>query len=202
MSITIHGQWVLASGSKHRAKQLISAGIHAQLISPDCDETPVGGESPQSRAIRLANSKAGSVVNRCPEGSIIIAGDQVAHINGQLLRKPGSVERAIEQLSASSGQWVSFESAVAVVHHGQSCCELATTRVKFRTLNPDMIERYIKAERPLDSAGSFYSEAVGGWLIDAVDSDDPTALVGLPMLTLGRLLRSVGADPLAGLPGD
>ncbi|WP_420550802.1 Maf family protein [Litorivicinus lipolyticus] len=200
MSITILGQWVLASGSKHRAKQLAAAGIQAALMPPHCDEALIAGEAPHARALRLAEAKAREVATRADPGAIVIAGDQVAHAAGNILRKPASVASACDQLAAASGRWVSFESAVAIHINGQCQHALTLTRVKFRTLTATLIDRYVNAEMPLDAAGSFYSEAVGGWLVDRIENEDPSALIGLPMLALGRLLRDAGVDPIARLP--
>lgn len=204
MSTENHGKnvlrWVLASGSKHRAKQLADRGITIDCIPSTVDEAIIDGEPPTLRATRLAEAKAYQVANQLNVPALVIGGDQVAHCNGDLLRKPMNIDRARDQLRQSSGQWVHFDSAFAVVITGPDehiISDYVRTSVLFRELKTDQIDHYLRVESPLDSAGSFYSEAIGTWLIDQWQTSDPTALVGLPMLALASALRAAGIDPLA-----
>ena len=188
-------QWVLASASKHRAKQLTQAGCQFTLDPSDVDETPIVGEAPAKRAQRLAQAKAVEVAQRHPD-SLVIGSDQVAHLSGQLLRKPGHHEAALEQLMQASGQRVSFETALCVIGPSQTpWVEITQTQIEFWPFDQATANRYLKIEKPYDAAGSFYSEAMGQWLIKRHQSEDPSAIVGLPMLSLGRALRALGIRP-------
>lgn len=186
-------KWVLASGSKHRLKQLNNAGLQVEAQPPNIDEHALEGETPIARALRLAELKAQAISE--PD-AITIGGDQVAHLDGLTLHKPGTLEKAEQQLMTMQGRWVNFESAVCVVCDGARASEAVTTRILFRSLTAPQIRTYLKAETPFDAAGSFYSEARGGWLMQAFESPDPTAIVGLPLMALGRCLRQLGIDPL------
>jgi septum formation protein len=167
-------------------------------VSPDVDETPQPGEAPAALARRLALAKARAVAAQHPQ-AVVIGSDQVADLDGQAIGKPGSHERAVAQLHAMSGRRVVFHTAVAVVcaARGFADVRLAPVTVRFRTLDDAQIERYLRLERPYDCAGSAKSESLGIALLDAIDSDDPTALVGLPLMRTCALLRAAGFDPIA-----
>lgn len=163
------------------------------VSAPDVDETPAPGEAPGALALRLALAKARAVSAQHPE-AVVIGSDQVADLHGAPLGKPGQHERAVEQLRQMRGQTVVFHTALAVVcaATGFEQVDTAPVRVKFRDLNDDEIERYLRAEQPYDCAGSAKSEGLGIALLDAIDSDDPTALIGLPLIRTCRMLRAAG----------
>lgn len=172
------------------------------MRSPDVDEAPRAGESPRATAQRLAEAKALAVAASEPDG-VVIGADQVAAAGDLRLDKPGDPERALAQLQAMRGRSVSFFTAVHVVEGGSGrtlgmhCDE---TRVILRVdLSDDMLRRYIAVDRPLDCAGSARVESLGIALLERCDSQDPTALIGLPMIVLSRILRECGIDPLASL---
>ncbi|MEG2803849.1 Maf family nucleotide pyrophosphatase [Stenotrophomonas sp.] len=182
---------VLASTSRYRLELLQRLGLAPECARPEVDETPLPGEAPQALAIRLARAKAAAVAARQP-GRWVIGSDQVAELNGAPLGKPGTVEAAHAQLAAMSGQAVAFHTAVCVQRDAQvlEACDL--TQVHFRVLDAASIARYVAAEQPLDCAGSFKCEGLGISLFEAIENRDPTALVGLPLIALGRLLRQAG----------
>ena len=163
------------------------------MAAPYVDETPQANESPRTLALRLALAKAQAVAQQHPQ-AIVIGSDQVADLAGEPLGKPGTHEKATLQLQAMSGQTVVFQTAVAVVcaSSGFQQVDLAPVEVKFRNLNKDEIERYLQAEKPYDCAGSAKSEGLGISLLDAIMSDDPTALIGLPLIRTCRMLRAAG----------
>jgi septum formation protein len=165
--------------------------------SPDVDESPRPAEPPAELARRLAAAKARAVAGRQADDAapaIIIGSDQVAECEGALLGKPGKRSSALQQLSQVSGKTVYFHTAVHVVHTASGAFEehLDQTRVRFRALDPDTIERYLAREPALDCAGAFKSEGLGIALVEALCSDDPTALIGLPLIWLSGALRSFG----------
>lgn len=162
------------------------------------DETPLPGEQPAALAQRLALAKAHAVAARFPD-CVVIGSDQVADLEGQALGKPGTHERAVAQLRQMRGKTVVFQTAVAVVclATGFSQESLASVKVLFRILDDTEIENYLQLEQPYDCAGSAKSEGLGITLLDAIDSDDPTALVGLPLIRTSRMLRAAGI-PLLG----
>jgi septum formation protein len=173
--------------------------IPFESISPELDESALSGETPADLAIRLALAKANAVAKARPH-AVVIGSDQVADLAGEPLGKPGSHERAVTQLQRMSGQSVIFQTAVAVVclETGFSHCSLAAVRVKFRDLSENEIENYLRAEQPYDCAGSAKSEGLGIALLESIDSDDPTALVGLPLIRTCTMLRAAGIDLLSG----
>lgn len=184
---------LLASTSSYRAERLACLNIPFDQASPRCDETPLAGESPVDLALRLARTKANSLVEDYP-GHVIIGGDQTATApDGQLLGKPGSVDAAVDQLKRCSGGTVVFNTAVALAGLADEAW-VVTTDVRFRPLNEREIRRYIDMDRPLDCAGSFKVEALGITLFEWVRSDDPYALVGLPLLSLSQQLRALGYE--------
>lgn len=196
MSNKLPAKWVLASASKHRQRQLAQAGHQVDIVPSEIDETPKPGEGPQDRASRLARAKAETVAAQHP-GRLVIGSDQVAHLDGQLLRKPGELAQAVTQLMRSQGQTVNFETALHLCIWDQAeYSETLTTKIEFHHFDEHTARRYLALEPALDAAGSFYSEAIGQWLIRAHRSEDPSAIIGLPMLALGRGLRALGLDPL------
>lgn len=184
---------VLGSTSPYRRELLQRLRIPFDVLAPHVDETPMSGESPRELACRLALAKARAVAALRPD-AIVIGSDQVADLNGAPLGKPGTHERAVVQLQQMSGQTVLFQTALAVVcqQTGFEQVDLAVVRVVFRTLDAGTIERYLHAEKPYDCAGSAKSEGLGIALLDHIDNDDPTALVGLPLIRTARLLREAG----------
>ena len=189
---------VLGSTSAYRRELLARLNIPFDVASPDVDETPLADEAPDVLARRLALAKAHVVAARFPE-ALVIGSDQVADLNGTPLGKPGTHARAVEQLRMMRGQTVIFQTAVAVVcqQTGFAKSDLASVRVRFRSLTDSEIERYLLAEQPYDCAGSAKSEGLGIALLAAIESDDPTALVGLPLIRTCTLLAEAGLDVLA-----
>ena len=188
---------ILASTSRYRRELMMRLRLPFSVEAPGVDETPQAGETPAALAQRLALAKARAVATRHPH-AIVIGSDQVADLDGLALGKPGSHERAVEQLRLMRGRRVVFQTAVAVVRHdrdhdGQ---DLAAVAVTFRDLDDAEIEHYLHLETPYDCAGSARSESLGIALLSAIESDDPTALVGLPLIRTCRLLREAGLDPL------
>lgn len=195
-------QLILGSTSRYRRELLARLQIPFELASPDVDETPQAGEAPSRLALRLALAKARAVATNFPE-AVVIGSDQVADLNGLPLGKPGSHERAVAQLRQMRGQTVIFQTAIAVVclQSGFEQVELAAVKVKFRPLGDDEIDHYLRTEQPYDCAGSAKSEGLGIALLESIDSDDPTALVGLPLIRTCRMLRAAGIALLTA-PGD
>lgn len=184
---------VLASTSRYRAELLRRILGDFKQAAPDADETALPGEAPGARATRLAAAKARAVAPGHRD-ALVIGSDQVAALGGKVLHKPGSIDIAREQLRASSGNHVDFFTSVCVIdpRDGRQGAALDHTRVVFRNLTDAEIERYLALERPLDCAGSFKSEGAGIALFERIESDDPTALIGLPLIALARLLRQAG----------
>jgi septum formation protein len=184
---------ILGSTSPYRRELLSRLQLPFEVIAPEVDETPRPGEPPAQLAVRLARAKAHAVAMRHPDAAVI-GSDQVADLAGDALGKPGSHERACEQLHRMSGQTAIFQTAVSVVCRavGFEQVDLAAVRVRFRKLTRDEIEAYLRAEQPYDCAGSAKSEGLGIALLEAIDSDDPTALVGLPLIRTCRMLRAAG----------
>ena len=188
---------ILASTSIYRRELLGRLQLPFEVAAPDVDETPGLDESPGPLAQRLALAKAWAVAQRHPE-AVVIGSDQVADLGGIAVGKPGDHAGAVRQLRAMSARQVVFHTAVSVVcvARGFEASDLARVTVTFRSLNDDEIERYLQAEQPYDCAGSAKSEALGIALLASVDSDDPTALIGLPLIRTCTLLRQAGLDPL------
>lgn len=186
---------VLASTSAYRRTLLERLTIPFAVARPDTDETPLPGETPAATAERLAAEKARAVARDWPD-ALIIGSDQVAHMGNEVFGKPGTEARAIEQLQRMSGQTVIFHTALALLNtrSGHIQVEGVPTSVRFRTLGDDEIRRYVAKERPLDCAGSAKSEGLGIALLDALSGDDPTALIGLPLIALCRMLRAEGVE--------
>ena len=188
---------ILGSTSRYRKELLDRLGIPFETDRPRVDETPQPDEAPAALARRLALAKAREVAQRHPE-AVVIGSDQVADLNGQPLGKPGNHERAVAQLRQMSGQTVVFQTALAVVcvATGFEQLDLAPVRVVFRALGDAEIEHYLRTEQPYDCAGSAKSEGLGIALLDRIDNDDPTALVGLPLIRTCRLIRAAGVPVL------
>lgn len=186
---------ILASTSPYRRELLARLGLPFRSVAPEVDEAAVPGEVPRATAVRLARAKAEAVAALHP-GTLVIGSDQVADLKGQALGKPGSVEVARIQLAASAGHSVLFHTAVCVVDarapEAAPHEAVDTTRVVFRTLAAAEIARYLAAEPALDCAGSFKAEGLGISLFERIEGSDPTALVGLPLIALTRLLREAG----------
>ncbi len=191
---------ILGSTSRYRRELLQRLRVPFEVVSPDVDETPLANEAPQALATRLALAKAQAVAALHPN-AVVIGSDQVADLNGEPLGKPGTHERAVLQLQRMRGQTVVFQTAVSVVCQasGFEQTELAQIKVRFRDLSDAEIEAYLRAEEPYDCAGSAKSEGLGIALLDAIDNDDPTALIGLPMIRTARLLRAAGIDLLGAM---
>lgn len=187
---------ILASTSRYRRELLQRLRLPFEVLSPEVDETPQPGEAPAALALRLALAKARAVQARRPE-AVVIGSDQVADLDGEPVGKPHTHERAVAQLTRLSGRSVVFQTGVAVVAPGFEQALLAPVRVRFRALAPAEIEHYLCTEQPYDCAGSAKSETLGIALLEAIESDDPTALVGLPLIRTCALLRAAGIDPLA-----
>ena len=184
---------VLGSSSPYRRELLSRLRLQFTVEIPDVDESPRAGEAPRELALRLALAKAHAVAARLPQ-AVVIGSDQVAELAGEPLGKPGSHDKAVAQLRHMRGKTVVFHTAVAVVcaHSGFEQLELALVKVKFRRLSDAEIESYLRLEQPYDCAGSARSEGLGVALLDAIESDDPTALVGLPLIRTSRMLRAAG----------
>ena len=188
---------ILGSTSVYRRELLARLRLPFEVHAPHVDETPLPGEAPAALAQRLALAKAHAVARLHPE-AVVIGSDQVADLDGQPIGKPGTHERAVAQLRSMSGRSVVFQTAVAVVCARTTYVgtALAPVKVRFRELSDEEIELYLRAEQPYDCAGSAKSETLGIALLDAIESDDPTALVGLPLIRTCALLRAAGIDPL------
>lgn len=188
---------VLGSSSRYRRELMERLRIPFSVAVPDVDETPHPGETPRNLALRLALAKAQAVAQRHPE-AVVIGSDQVADLAGQALGKPGEHARAVQQLRQMRGKTVIFQTALAVVclRTGFEQVDLAEVRVVFRDLSDEDIEAYLQAEKPYDCAGSAKSEGLGIALLASIDNDDPTALVGLPLIRTCRLLRQAGIQLL------
>jgi septum formation protein len=188
---------VLASTSRYRRELLERLRLPFDVIAPRVDETRRADESCAELALRLASAKARAVAALRPD-AVVIGADQVADLDGVPVGKPGTHARAVEQLHAMSGRLVVFQTAVAVARPATAYerALLAPVRVRFRSLDDGEIERYLQLERPYDCAGSAKAETLGIALLDAVEADDPTALVGLPLIRTCALLREAGLDPL------
>jgi septum formation protein len=188
---------ILGSTSRYRQELLSRLRVPFETVGPDVDETPLPGEAPQALALRLALAKARDVAQRFPD-AVVIGSDQVADLGGKPLGKPGTHERAVTQLRGMRGQTVVFQTAVAVVclASGFEQVDLAPVRVVFRALTDAEIERYLLAEQPYDCAGSAKSEGLGIALLERIDNDDPSALVGLPLIRTCQMLRAAGVQIL------
>jgi septum formation protein len=193
MPSTHNRSLILGSTSTYRRELLSRLHVPFEVAAPDVDETSLPGEAPRALAERLAVAKAKAVAAKFPN-AVIIGSDQVADLSGQSLGKPGTHDKAVTQLRQMRGQTVVFQTAVAVVclAIGFQQHSLAAVRVKFRDLTDDEIENYLQLEKPYDCAGSAKSEGLGIALLASIDSDDPTALIGLPLIRTCNMLRAAG----------
>ena len=182
---------ILASTSVYRRELLTRLGIPFTVVSPKVDETPMPGESTQQLALRLAKAKAGAVAKEYPS-AWIIGSDQVADLCGAAIGKPGNFERAMAQLQLMRGSTVTFHTALCLMRSDSETTLSVPTEVTFRKLSDEILESYLLAEEPYDCAGSAKSEGLGISLLESIKSDDPTALIGLPLIALCGLLRDVG----------
>jgi septum formation protein len=197
MSLSQPPALILASTSRYRRELLERLRLPFTVHAPEVDETPQPGESPAALAQRLAMAKAQAVAALHP-AAVVIGSDQVADLDGTPVGKPGTHERAVAQLRSMRGRSVVFQTAVAVVcaARGYAAAALVPVTVRFRALSDAEIEHYLRTEQPYDCAGSAKCETLGIALLDGIDSDDPTALVGLPLIRTSALLRDAGIDPL------
>lgn len=188
---------ILGSTSRYRKELLSRLRIPFEVCAPHVDETPLPGEAPKELALRLALTKALAVAKQNPN-AVVIGSDQVADLDGTPLGKPGNHTNAVLQLQKMRGKTVIFQTALSVVcvANGYQRTDLAAVRVKFRDLTDSEIESYLLAEEPYDCAGSAKSEGLGIALLDAIDNDDPTALVGLPLIRTCQMLREAGVKLL------
>lgn len=193
----VRSKLILASTSRYRRELLSRLGLPFEVRAPNTDESAVPGEPPSRMAERLAAAKARSVT---AASAVVIGSDQVASLDGRLLRKPGSHEIALQQLEACQGRIVLFHTGVHVLEtdSNRSWSHLDQTQVEFARLERAALERYLEIERPYDCVGSFKAEGLGVALFEHIDSRDPTALIGLPLIWLAGTLRSAGIDPLGG----
>ena len=184
---------ILGSTSPYRRELLQRLRLPFEVVRPEVDETPHAGELPVALAQRLAMEKALAVARQHPK-AVVIGSDQVADLDGEPLGKPGTHERAVAQLQRMRGHTVVFQTAVAVVCMESGFAEqaLAQVKVQFRQLSDAAIETYLRAEEPYDCAGSAKSEGLGIALLERIDNQDPSALVGLPLIHTCRLLRAAG----------
>ena len=188
---------ILASTSRYRQDLLQRLRLPFEVRAPDVDETPRADEAPRALALRLALAKADAVA-RLDAEAIVIGSDQVADLDGIAIGKPGDHARATAQLRAMRGKSVVFHTAVAVVCAASAfrAAEVVSVTVRFRELGEAEIEHYLRTEQPYDCAGSAKAETLGIALLEAIESDDPTALIGLPLIRTCALLRQAGIDPL------
>lgn len=184
---------LLASTSRYRRELLERLRLPFHVARPDVDETAQPGETPAALARRLAQAKAQAIAAHHPD-AWVIGSDQVAEVDGQPIGKPGQREAALAQLASMSGRTIAFHTALCLVraHDGLVLAAEDITSVRFRQLSAEEIERYVDTEQPFDCAGSFKSEGLGISLFEAIESRDPTALIGLPLIELSRLLRQAG----------
>jgi septum formation protein len=190
------GPLILASGSRYRRELLSRLQLPFGCRSPDIDETPLENETPEALVTRLARAKAQAVAGGQPD-TWVIGSDQAAVCRGHILGKPGNAERCAQQLREASGEAVTFLTAVCLVHGGDGHGEthLDSTIVHFRELSEPEILDYVEREQPYDCAGGFKAEGLGISLFTRIDSTDPTALIGLPLIWLSGALRRAGLMP-------
>ena len=182
---------ILGSSSPFRKQLLEQLHLRFETSSPEIDETPLEGESIEDMVLRLSEAKALEIAKTHPD-ALIIGSDQSAILNGQVLHKPGSHKTATEQLRQASGQTITFQTGVCLLNAetGRAQSKLVPFTVTFRTLNDEMIESYLQAEKPYNCAGSFKSEGLGIALFEKMQGDDPSALIGLPLIELTNMLNN------------
>lgn len=190
---------ILASASPYRRQMLERLRLPFSVAPAHIDESALPQEAPAALAQRLARRKARHVAKKHP-GAVVIGADQVAELNGYSLGKPGTHEAAVQQLQQMSGQTVYFHTALALCQDSRHEERMLRVEARFRTLKRTEIEQYLKIEQPYDTAGSAKAEGLGIALLQSMQSDDPTAIIGLPLITLCELLRTFGIDPLSTAP--
>jgi septum formation protein len=188
---------VLASTSRYRRALLERLGMPFECADPQANESPLAGEAPAATALRLAGAKARAVALRFPD-ALVVGSDQVASCDGTRLDKPGNHANAVRQLTAVSGRTASFDTGVVVVDTktGRQGARVVGCRVTFRELTAEQIENYLRIEQPYDCAGSAKAEGLGITLIARIDTEDPTSLIGLPLIALTELLAEAGVPVL------
>jgi septum formation protein len=187
---------ILASSSAYRRELLSRLGLPFEAIAPDIDETPLPGEAPEATALRLARDKAAAVARQHP-GALVIGSDQVATLDGEQIGKPGDHARALAQLQKMRGRRVTFHTALCLWDGRLSAEQAAQVEnvqvfVTFRNLPDHELDAYLRIEQPYDCAGSAKNEGLGIALLERIDSSDPTALTGLPLIALTGMLRRAG----------
>jgi septum formation protein len=189
--------FVLGSTSRYRRELLARLGLPFEVTAPDIDETPLPGEAPVATALRLSEAKARAVAARYPD-ALVIGSDQVADCDGRAVSKPGDRANAQRELRALSGRTIVFHTGIALVDAASGRCqrEMVDVTSVFRALTDREIDAYLDREAPYDCAGGVKSEALGIALFERITSDDPTALVGLPLIALCRMLRAEGVEVL------
>lgn len=187
---------VLASSSVYRRALLERLKLDFEVMTPDIDESPMPNESGQEMACRLAKEKAQAIAERLDATAhvMIIGSDQVAEANGEMLGKPLTEERAISQLMRLSGHLVTFHTAMAVVTHSQTSTSYVPTTIQMRSLTTPEVTRYVHHDQPLQCAGAMKTESLGISLMQSFSSDDPTAIIGLPLIALSQELRKHGFE--------
>ncbi|MGO4277390.1 septum formation protein [Cupriavidus sp. OV038] len=192
-SSAIHPPLILGSSSPYRRELLARLRIPFDVAVPDIDETPLAGEAPEATALRLSRRKAEAIAARHP-GALVIGSDQVCTLDGAQIGKPGSHEKALAQLQQMRGRTVTFHSALCLLDSRTGEAQLADvqTRATFRDLPDAELDAYLRLETPYDCAGSAKAEGLGIALLARVESDDPTALIGLPLIALTGMLRAAG----------
>jgi septum formation protein len=188
---------VLASGSRYRKELLGRLGLRFEVVSPDVDETPGAGEAPPDIALRLSVLKA-KALQHSHGDALIIGSDQVAESGGRIYGKSGTYENAVRQLRELSGKAVDFHTAVTVLDaaNGKHQSRLVPCRVVFRPLDDRLIQRYLEKEQPYDCAGAAKAEGLGIALLQRIQTDDPSALIGLPLIALTGMLERAGLPVL------
>jgi septum formation protein len=190
---------ILGSSSKYRRELLSRLHLPFEVIAPDIDEAPLSGEAPEATALRLAQAKAEAIASQVP-GSLVIGSDQVATLDGHQIGKPGSHEKALQQLQMMRGRKVVFHTALCLWDSRRAQCEDALqidnvqTFVTFRDLPDRELDAYLRIEQPYDCAGSAKNEGLGIVLLEKIESNDPTALTGLPLIALTTMLRRAGVS--------
>ena len=195
---------ILGSSSRYRAQALRSLGLVFTQVSPNVDEGPRLNESPEALAARLARTKAVNIAKK-HTGAIVIGSDQVGFCSGRLLSKPGSKANAVAVLRQNAGQTATFYTGLACARQDlagklRTQLDVCKTELKFRLLTDDQITRYVDHDNPVDVAGGFKAESLGIALFDYIRADDPSALIGLPLIALTQQLQSFGIDPLSAKP--
>jgi septum formation protein len=200
MTTLLRPPLVLASGSRYRRELLERLRLPFEVHAPDIDEAAVPNETPVATAKRLSRLKAEAVALRFP-AAVVIGSDQVAECDGEAFGKPGTHDAAVAQLRTLRGRTVAFHSGLCVIAPSGSDLstqvDVVTTTVRFRALDDNAIDAYLRSEQPYDCAGSAKAEALGIVLLERIDSSDPTALIGLPLIALVSMLNAIGYPILA-----